>query len=129
VLTRNVRFRSLLEAYLDNVITLHELRLWIAAKFPPRDCYQLPLYQPVMTHLAMYGAGEWREDDLKDAICWHLDSVDGQRPAGVPPMIDAQWMAIVASEQVPWPLKPTVPFIVRVEDGAVVAWGLELVGH
>jgi hypothetical protein len=129
VLMKNAEFRLMLESYLGDALSLHELRLWIAAKFPPQESYHIALYAPVMTHLAMHSAGEWGEAELKAALCWHLASIDGQQPTGVPPMIDSHWIAMQASGQMPWPLKAAIPSIIRIEDGAVVEWGLELVGH
>jgi hypothetical protein len=101
------QFRARLESYLDGVITLHELRAWISAEILIPAEAPGPLYRPVMTHLAMFGVGDWPEEELKGAIRWHPASADGQRPAERLPMMDAQWIEIMKSGRLPWPVVST----------------------
>jgi hypothetical protein len=104
------QFRTRLESYVDGTVTLHELRTWIAAEVLAPAESPGPLYRPVMTHLAMFGVGDWPEGELKAAICWHLArEEDGQMPAERLPMMDAQWIEIMKSGRLPWPIISTNP--------------------
>jgi hypothetical protein len=86
---------------------LHELRTWIAAEVLALAGSPGPLYRPVMTHLAMVGVGDWPEKELKAAIRWHLASAEGRKPAERLPMMDAQWLDIMKSGRLPWPIAYT----------------------
>jgi hypothetical protein len=60
-----------------------------------------------MTHLAMFGVGDWPEEELKAAIRWQLEREDGQTPAERLPMMDGQWIEIMKSGQLPGPIIST----------------------
>jgi hypothetical protein len=112
MLDLETRFRVRLASYIDGSISLHELRAWIAAEITDESVKRegpIPLYRPVMTHIAMFGVGDWPESDLRAAIEWHIASIDGDRPAASVPMMDAQWIEIMKSGRLPWPVVYTNP--------------------
>lgn len=96
----------LLSAYLDGEIPLYELRAHFYSKrLKLEDNSEEGLYQAVSMHLAMYTAGTWPESELKDAIRWHVTKSAGEDvPPGIP-MMDEQWISIMRSGNLPWPIK------------------------
>lgn len=96
----------LLDAYLDGELPLYELR----GRFYSGDIHinsdvEDGIYRGVSMHMAMFTAGTWSEEELKQAITWHLFRRDGEESAGPIPMLDKQWMDIMSSGMAPWPLK------------------------
>ena len=95
----------LLEGYLEGDIPLLQLRGSFYSGDMEIEPAEEGLYQAVSMHLAMYTVGDWPEDVLRDALRWHLDRYNGRATETPVPMMDRQWVEIMASGIAPWPLK------------------------
>jgi hypothetical protein len=96
----------LLERYLDGDIPLYELRgSFYSGDVELRDAAEETLYAMVSMHLAMFTAGSWPEQELKDAIAWHVRRRHNPALPGPIPMHDRQWLDIVKSGAAPWPIQ------------------------